>query len=202
MTQRASSDRRHATRCAVVTTAFALITATMGYAQIVAQPPIAPIAPAWDKGIQPISRDSYYNAIECGKKGGANPPCVFYDTGLCKNDDFTLALFTPYKMVAYEVWQAVRKKQEPPMPSYAEAQRTRITLGVTPVAGSNPIASVSIARGDRIVKPVTQSLEAGGGKFIFDFSTFAPTEEITLHLAGRNRTLTCSIAKPVLALFR
>jgi hypothetical protein len=172
--------------------------------QITAQPPSAPIAPAWDKGIQPISRDSYYNAIECGKKGGANPPCVFYDTGLCKNADFTLALFTPYKMVAYEVWQAVRKKQEPPMPSYAEAQRTRITLGVTPVAGSkNPIAGVSIARGGRSVKPVTQSLETGGGgKFIFDFPAFAPTADITLALAGRTKTLTCAIPQSVLTLFR
>jgi hypothetical protein len=171
--------------------------------QITAQPPSAPIAPAWDKGIQPISRDSYYNAIECGKKDGANPPCVFYDTGLCKNDDFTLALFTPYKMVAYEVWQAVRKKQEPPMPSYAEAQRTRITLGVTPVAGSkNPIAGVSIKRGGRIVKPATQSLDAGGGKFIFEFAAFAPTEDITLELAGRARTLSCAVPHTVLTLFR
>jgi hypothetical protein len=171
--------------------------------QITAQPPSAPITPAWNKGIQPISRDSYYNAIECGKKGGANPPCVFYDTGLCKNDDFTLALFTPYKMVAYEVWQAVRKKQDPPMPSYAEAQRTRITLGVTPVAGSkNPIAGVSIKRGGRTIKPATQSLEAGGGKFIFDFPAFAPTEDITLELAGRGKTLTCAIDTSILSLFR
>jgi hypothetical protein len=171
--------------------------------QITARPPSAPIAPPWDKGIQPISRDSYYNAIECGKKGGANPPCVFYDTGLCKNDDFALALFTPYKMVAYEVWQTVRKKLEPPMPSYAEAQRTRITLGVTPVAGSkNPITSVSIKRGGKIVKPLTQSLEAGGGKFIFEFSAFAPTEGITLELAGRARTLRCAVPQPVLTLFR
>jgi hypothetical protein len=171
--------------------------------QITAQPPSASIAPPWDKGIQPISRDSYYNAIECGKKGGANPPCVFYDTGLCKNADFTLALFTPYKMVAYEVWQAVRQKQEPPMPSYAEAQRTRITLGVTPVAGSkNPIGGVSIKRGGKIVKPVTQSLDAGGGKFIFEFAAFSPTADITIELAGRAKTLTCAVPQRVLTLFR
>ena len=64
-------------------------------AQIVATAPPAPGAPAWNKGIQPISRESYYNAIECGKRGGANPSCVFWDTGLCKNDDFALAMFTP-----------------------------------------------------------------------------------------------------------
>ncbi len=171
--------------------------------QITAQPPAAPIAPPWDEGIQPISRDSYYNAIECGKKGGASPPCVFYDTGLCKNADFTLALFTPYKMVAYEVWQAVRKKLEAPMPSYADAQRTRITLGVTPVAGSkNPITGVSIKRGGKTVKPATQSLEGGGGKFIFEFSAFSPSEDIVIELAGRARTLTCAVPQPVLTLFR
>ena len=123
---------------------------------------------------------------------------------MCKNGDFTLALFTPYKMVAYEVWQAVRNKQEPPMPSYAEAQRTRITLGVTPVAGSkNAITGVSIKRGGKTVKPATQSLETGGGgKFIFDFSAFAPTEDITIELAGRAGTLTCAVPQPVLTLFR
>ena len=173
-------------------------------AQLVAQAPAPPGVPPWDKGILPIGRDSYYNAIECGKKGGANPTCVFWDTGLCKNDDFTLAVFTPYKMVAYEVWQAVRKKQDPPTPSYAEAQRTRVTVGITPVAGSrNPIASVIVKRGGASVKPVTQSLEAGGGgKFIFEPSAFAATADLTLELAGKSRTQSCAIPARVLALFR
>ena len=172
--------------------------------QIKAQPPKGPVTPPWDKGIQAISRDSFYNAIVCGKQGGANPPCVFWDTGLCKNPDFTLAMYTPYKQVAYEVWQAVQKKQEPPTPSYADAQRTRITVGVTPAAGAkNPIAAVTIARGGRVVKPVTQSLESGGGgKFIFDFAPFAPTEDITIEFAGKARTLKCEVDKTVLATFR
>ena len=104
--------------------AFALIVsialiggAMTARAQIKAQLPTAPITPVWDKGIQPINRDSYWNAVECGKQGGARPLCVFYDADLCRNDDFTLALFTPYKQVAYEVWQAVRKRQDAPTPS-------------------------------------------------------------------------------------
>src|SRR5262249_53222020 len=134
--------------------AVVLLTGTVAYAQIKAQPPKAPIAPPWDKGIQAINRDNYYNAIACGKQGGANPPCVFWDTGLCKNDDFTLAMYTPYKQVAYEVWQAVKNKQPAPTPSYADAQRTRITVGVTAAAAAkNPIASVTITRGGAAVKP-------------------------------------------------
>ena len=173
------------------------------YAQIKAQPPSGPLTPPWDKGIQPISRDSYYNAIACGKQGGANPACVFWDRGVCRNDDFTLAFFTPYKMVAYEVWQAARKKQEPPMPNYAEAQRTRVTIGVTPVAGSkNAITSVTIRRGDRVLRPFAPSLEGGGGKFIFDFPAFAPTADITIELAGRTRSHSCLVEQAVLALFR
>jgi hypothetical protein len=173
-------------------------------AQIKAQPPKGPVTPPWDKGIQPISRDSFYNAIACGKQGGANPPCVFWDTGLCKNPDFTLAMYTPYKQVAYEVWQAVQKKQEPPTPSYADAQRTRITVGVSPAPGAkNAITNVTITRGGRVVKPVTQSLESGGGgKFIFDFAPFAPTEDITIEFAGKARTLKCEVDKAVLATFR
>jgi hypothetical protein len=179
-----------------------LLSGGAAHAQIKAQPP-KPATPRWDKGIQPISRDSYYNAIACGKQGGATPACVFWDTGLCKNDDFTLAMYTPYKQVAYEVWQAVRNKQEPPTPSFADAQRTRITVGVTPPAGAkNPIAGVTIKRGAQTVKPVTQSLESGGGKFIFDFPAFAPTEAITIELAGKARTVTCEVDKSVLAMFR
>jgi hypothetical protein len=183
--------------------ALAVLRATSVCAQITAQLPPGPNTPVWDKGIQPISRDSYWNAVECGKQGGERPLCVFYDAGLCKNDDFTLALFTPYKMVAYEVWQAVRQHRDAPTPSYAEAQRTRITLGVTPVKGSkNAITAVNIRRGGRLVQPATQSLDANGGRFIFDASAFAPTGNVTIELVGRIKTLTCVIEKPVLTLFR
>jgi hypothetical protein len=172
-------------------------------AQIKAQLPRGAMTPAWDKGIQPISRESYWNAVECGKQGGQRPLCVFYDADLCKNGDFTLALFTPYKQVAYEVWQAVRQKQDPPTPSYGDAQRTRITLGVTPVAGSkNPVTGAAIKRGGRVVKPATQSLDGSGGRFIFDFQAFAPTEDITLELTGSARTQTCLVDKSILAKFR
>jgi hypothetical protein len=185
--------------CIVIST---LLPATVA-AQIKAQLPKGPITPAWDKGIQPISRESYWNAVECGKQGGQRPLCVFYDADLCKNGDFTLALFTPYKQVAYEVWQAVRQKQEPPTPSYGDAQRTRITLGVTPVAGStNPITAAAIKRGARVVKPATQSLDGSGGRFIFDFPAFAPTGDITIELTGRARTQSCVVDKGILAKFR
>ena len=161
------------------------------------------IAPPWDKGIHAISRDSYWNAVECGKQGGARPACVFYDADLCKNPDFTLALFTPYKQVAYEVWQAVSKHQPAPTPDYGAAQRTRITVGVTPVAGSkNTISAVTIRRGGRIVKPATQAIEGAGGRFIFDFAAFAPTGDITLELAGTLRTQKCLVERHVLTLFR
>jgi hypothetical protein len=178
--------------------ALAALIPSGALAQIKAQLP-ANITPAWDKGIQPINQDNYWNAVACGKQGGENPPCVFYDTGLCKNDDFTLALFTPYKMVAYEVWGAVRKGQDAPTPSYAEAQRTRVTLGVKPVQGSkNALASVVIKRGGRAVRPVA----ASGGSFTFDFPAFAPTEDITIDMVGSAATQSCLVEKSVLSRFR
>lgn len=173
------------------------------HAQIKTQLPAEPITPAWDKGIQPISRDSYWNAVACGKQGGARPACVFYDADLCKNDDFTLALYTPYKSVAYEVWRVVRNGQPAPTPSYSEAQRTRITLGVTPVAGSgNALTGVVIKRGGRTIEPVARALDATGGKFTFDFTAFAPTAGITIEMAGRVRTRTCLVEQPVLTMLR
>src|SRR5262245_65553929 len=89
--------------------------------------------PAWNKGILPISPESYYNAIECGKQGGQDPPCVFYDTELCKNTDFALALYTPYKSVAYEVWRVVSQKQPPPQPNYEQATQNRINDDRNPI---------------------------------------------------------------------
>lgn len=190
-------------QAASLAAALVALLSSPAFAQIKAQPPAGPMNPPWDNGIQPISRDSYYNAIACGKQGGANPACVFWDTGLCKNDDFALAFYTPYKMVAYEVWQAVRKKQEPPTPSYAEAQRTRVTIGVTPVAGStNAITAVTIKRGDLVIKPVAPSLEGGGGRFVFDPSVFAPTSDISIELAGRTRSHSCVVEQAVLARLR
>jgi hypothetical protein len=183
--------------------AFAALVGAPVRAQIKAQLPKGPMTPPWDKGIQPISRDSYYNAIECGKKGGQRPACVFYDADLCKSDDFTLAMYTPYKQVAYEVWQAVSHKQEPPTPSFADAQRTRITVGVTPVAAAkNPLTALVIKRGGKVVKPATQSLDAGGGRFIFDFAAFAPTEDVTIEMTGKARTVSCVIAKAILTQLR
>ena len=189
----------------VVCAAMALTTilSASARAQITAQLPKGPMTPAWDKGIQPISRESYYNAIECGKKGGQRPLCVFYDADLCKNNDFTLAMYTPYKQVAYEVWLAVSRKQEPPTPSFADAQRTRITLGVTAApAAKNPLTALVIKRGNKVVKPATQSLDAGGGRFIFDFPAFAPTEDVTIEMTGRARTVTCLVDAGVLTKFR
>jgi len=162
-------------RAGVFLLALAICRADPAIAQIKAQARPAP-TPAWTKGILPISPESYYNAIECGKQGGDDPPCVFYDTGLCKNADFALALFTPYKMVAYEVWRVVRQKQPPPTPNYQQAQQTRITVGVTPVRGSaNAFGDLVLKRGARVVTPVARSLSDGGGRFTFDYPAFAPT---------------------------
>jgi len=114
--------------------------------------------PPWDKGILPINAESYWNAVECGKQGGADPPCVFWDTGICKNADFTLAFYTPYKMVAYEVWNAVKQKQPAPTPSYLEAQRTRITIGITLARGSqNALKDMVVKHGTKVMMSVDRS---------------------------------------------
>lgn len=182
-----------------------LLTSVPAGAQVVAKLPAGPNTPAWNQGIQPIGRDNYWNAVECGKKGGANPVCVFWDTDLCKNEDFTLSMFTPYKAVAYEVWRAATRKQDPlPTPSFQDAQRLRVTMGVTRAKTSkNAITTVAIKRFGKVVKPATQSLDdAGGGSFIFDFAAFVPTTDITIEMVGRTATRTCSVNHTVLALFR
>jgi len=177
-------------------------TATAAAAQITATIRSAP-APPWTKGIQPMGRESYYNAIECGKRGGQDPPCVFWDTGLCKNDDFQLAFYTPYKMVAYEVWNAVRQKQPAPTPNYAEAQRTRVTVGVTPVRGSkNAFSDLVVKRDGKAVAPAARAPGDGGGRFTYDYPAWAPTADVTLEMVGKTKTIACTIDKATLAQMR
>ncbi len=159
--------------------------------------------PEWTKGITAISPESYYNAIDCGKQGGADPACVFWDTAVCKNDDFALAFFTPYKMVAHQVWSAVRRKQPAPQPSYPAAQRTNVTIGVTPVKGSkNVFTNLVLKRGGKAIPPMSRLLEPGGGSFTYGYAPFAPTAELTIEIVGKTNTISCTVPPDVLAAFR
>lgn len=172
------------------------------YGQIKGQVRPAP-SPAWNKGLQPISAESYYNAIECGKQGGDNPACVFWDTGLCSNDDFTLSWYSAYKQVAYEVWTAVQRKRPVPQPSYQAAQRTRVTIAVAPEKGAkNVLTDFLVKRGGTPAMPVERSIAGGGGRFVFDYAAFAPTATVTLDLVGKERTLSCALSPAVLRQLR
>ena len=180
----------------------ALLCAAPASAQITAQIRPAP-KPPWSKGILPISRESYYSAMECGKQGGQDPPCVFWDTGICKNDDFQLAFYTPYKMVAYEVWNAVRQKQPAPTPNYAEAQRTRVTVGVTPVRGSkNAFSDVILKREGKTIPAAARSPVEGGMRITYDYPAWAATAGVTLDIVGNAKTISCVIDQSVLAQMR
>ena len=169
-------------------------------AQVKAQPRGGAVPP-WSKGITALSPESYYHAIECGKQGGDDPPCVFWDTGLCRNDDFAIAMYTPYKQVAYEVWLAVRKKQPPPQPNYQAAQRQRVTLGITPVKGStNVLTNLILRRAGKPVPPVDGSVASA--RWTFDYPAFAPSGSVTLEMVGKTRTVSCAIDQQALAAFR
>jgi hypothetical protein len=179
----------------------ALIASATIYAQVQIRATARATTPPWTKGIVAINTANYCDAIECGKKGGADQPCVFWDTGLCKNDDFAVAMYTPYKSVAYEVWRLVSQKQPAPTPNYQEAQRTRITVGITPVRGStNSLTGFTVKRGGTEVAPTARSLSTG--RFTYDFPAFAPTADVTFEMAGKTRTISCLIPKAVLAQFR
>ena len=159
--------------------------------------------PPWNKGMIAVTSESYYHAIECGKQGGDDPACVFWDTGLCRNDDFTLTFYSGYKQVAYEVWTAVRKKKPAPQPSYQAAQRTRVTIGVTPAPGSkNVLTDFAVKRGGKAVQPTVRTVSGGAGNFTYDYPAWAPTSSVTLEMIGKTRTISCVIAPEVLRQFR
>jgi len=187
---------------AIVLIICALLWPARSHAQVtaVARPGATP---AWDKGMQPVNAESYYHAIECGKQGGDDPPCVFWDTGVCKNDDFTLTFYSGYKQVAYEVWTAVRKKVPPPQPNFASAQRTRVIVAVAPAPGSkNALTDMVLKRGGTVTPNMGRSVSGGTGQFTFDYAAWAPTATVTLELVGRARTINCRIPPTVLRQFR
>jgi hypothetical protein len=185
---------------AVCLLALAWPASSLAQITAVARPGASPI---WDKGMIPINAESYYHAIECGKRGGDDPPCVFWDTGLCKNDDFELAFYSAYKQVAYEVWAAVRRKKPAPQPSYQAAQRTRVTVGVTPVPGStNALTDLVVKRGGRAVQPAMRTVSGGTGNFTFDYAAWAPSAAVRLEMIGKTRTVSCVIPPDVLRTFR
>jgi hypothetical protein len=66
----------------------------------------------------------------------------------------------------------------------------------------NPVTAVVIKRGGQAVRPATQTLDGGGGTFIFDFAAFAPTAGITIETAGKAKTVTCTVDRAVLARMR
>jgi hypothetical protein len=177
------------------------ISVASGQTQVKAE--IAPGSkPAWEKGILPINAESYYSAIECGKQGG-NPACVFWDTGLCRNPDFEIAMYTPYKMVAYEVWRVVSQKQPAPQPNYAEAQRTRITIGVTPARGAkNVLTDLVLKRAGRTVAPTARAIATSTSRFTFDFPAFATGAALSIDLVGKERTISCAIDSATLKRMR
>ena len=186
---------------AVLLVAVALAPALAAQAPIKGVVPVS--KPAWSKGIQPLNRDSYYQAIECGKQGAAQPSCVFYDADLCKNEDFVLSMYSPYKQVAYEVWGAVSRKRPAPTPNYAAAQQTRVVIGITPVRGAkNQIANVVVKRAGKTVEPDTRTIDGTSGNFIFGFPPFAPTATITLDLVGKTRTQSCVFDRTALSRLR
>jgi hypothetical protein len=184
---------------------FATLPAAAAHAQessVTAALP-ANMTPPWSKGIQAINQENYWNAVACGKQGGQRPLCVFYDADLCQNADFDLAMYTPYKKVAFEVWQAVLAKRAPPTPSYPEAQRTRITIKLTPKpAAKNPLTGIQIKRGGKVLQPLSQFTDGGVGNYTFDFPAFAATGSITIEMIGKMRTVACRIPQPVLARMR
>jgi len=189
-------------RCALVAT----LAATVGAGVTLAQSgPIkgtvaAGTKPAWEKGIIGITPESYYNAIECGKQPG-NPTCLFWDADLCKNSDFELALNTPYKAVAYEVWYSVRQKKPAPQPNYQNAQQTRVTVGITAVKGSkNTLTGFSLKRAGKAVQPIDGGVASS--RFTYDFPAFAPTGTLTLDIVGKERTVSCTIDAATLKLMR
>ena len=187
--------------CTLVVAVVGLCGPAVGFAQIKAS--VRAATPAWNKGILPINAESYYNAIECGKQGSNNPACLFWDTDLCKDEDFTLTWYTAYKQVAYTVWTAVQRKQPPPQPSYSEAQRTRVTIAIAPTKGAkNTLKDFLVKRSGKPAMPVERSLASGGGRFVFDYPTFAPSTTVTLELIGTARTSTCVIAPSVLRQLR
>ena len=144
----AGAERGMRLRYVVSLTVALALTAPAARAQVKGHLPPT-ITPPWTNGIQPISRESYWNAIDLRQAARRRGRRASSTTPNCARTTSSRWRSTRlYKQVAYTVWQAVSHKQPAPTPSYGEAQRTRIIVGLKPLHRSqNPVAGLTIARG-------------------------------------------------------
>ena len=164
-----------------------------------AMPPAA--KPAWNKGIQPISQTAIRTPSSAASRAAPSRRAS-YDADLCKNDDYRLSLYSPYKQVAYEVWEAVRRSRS----------RRRRATGAPSGRGSRSVSrrprleKRAGRAGDEARRPDGRAghldVRRRGRQLHLRRPAFAPSATVTLELTGKTRTQTCVIAPAVLARFR
>ena len=86
--------------------------------------------------------------------------CVL-DTGLCQNDDFTLAAHSAYKQVAYEVWATVLAGAAGAGSQITRRPPTRVTISATPISGADNPAHRARSDPRRRTRPPRRSIGEG-----------------------------------------
>ena len=121
------------------------------------------------------------------------PPCGSTTPVCARTMTSRWRFYSRTSRFAYEVWRVVRQKQPAPTPSYPEAQRTHVTIGITPVRGSKNVLKDVVLSARPSRQPDGSFGERGRWTVHLRLSTFAATTAVTLDLTGQERTISCLI---------
>jgi len=109
----------------------------------------------------PINAESYYtrSSAEAGRR---RPPCVFWDTGICKNDDSAWLLLS-HKQVAYEVWTRCARSGRHRSPAISRAANARDPRGDAGAGLEERLTDLVVKRGGKPVPAAIRTISAARG---------------------------------------
>jgi hypothetical protein len=135
-----------------------------------------------------------------------------------RNPPFQFTVVSPYSAALVAAAEARRKFEETPKIDVGTANDALVAIAVQPgknITTADAIESVAIKRAGQTIRAVRQSVrpvtvrtvagltrDLSEGRFVFDFATFAPTEEIEIVLVGKTRNFSWTISTEELAAMR
>ena len=150
-----------------------------------------------------VSRESYYHAIECGKSGEAQSPCVFYDAGLCTNKSLRWRCTRPISRWHTKCgWRRAASASRRCPVTRPPGRRGWCWVSRPSASTKNPLTRVAIKRGGRTIPPRGVDPGRRRGHVHLRLSRLRALGRHHAGIDGQVRTRSCVLSPAVLARFR
>jgi hypothetical protein len=149
----------------------------------------------WTRGIQPLTEETYQEAVDCGA-GGYWPSCTYESLFCPGNVSVQPSISTPFNGVAATVAVSKARLEKPKLPTLIEANAGGVEVIVNPGEDLRYVRSVErivIQRAGKMIEATRSRLTsmrltnafgagttANRGSFAFPVDTFAPGEDLSI----------------------